>query len=77
MKLPLLNDNLSGFSNACGVILGPLEELLWPILEKYLAGYGLVEMVRKKIFNDSLSAGKKLMDGHDCLYISGFTSLLS
>jgi len=28
MNLPLLNDNLDGFSNMCGVILGPLEELL-------------------------------------------------
>ena len=27
MNLPLLNDSLSGFSNTCGVILGPLEEL--------------------------------------------------
>ena len=34
MDLPLLNDNLSGFSNTCGVILGPLEELLWLIFGK-------------------------------------------
>lgn len=27
MDLPLLNDNLGGFSNVCGVILGLLEEL--------------------------------------------------
>jgi len=27
MNLPLLSDDLSGFSNACGVILGLLEEL--------------------------------------------------
>ena len=58
MNLPLLNDNLGGFLNMCEVILGSLEGLLKLILEKYLAAYGLVEMVRKKIFNDSLSSGK-------------------
>jgi len=35
MNLPLLNDNLSGFSNACGVILGLLEELFGPILRVF------------------------------------------
>ena len=32
MNLPLLKDNLSRFSNACGVIPGLLEELLKLIL---------------------------------------------
>lgn len=39
--------------------------------------YGSTEVVQEKIFSDSLSAGRKLMDGHDCLYIGGFASLLS
>ena len=34
MNLPLLNDNLGGFSNVCGAILRYLEELLWLIFGK-------------------------------------------
>ena len=35
MDLPLLNDNLGGFSNVCGVIPGSLEELLQLIIEVF------------------------------------------
>lgn len=35
MNLPLLNDDLDGFSNVCGVILGPLEEFLNLIIEVF------------------------------------------
>ena len=34
-------------------------------------------MGREKIFDDSLSAGRKMMSDHDCLYVGGFASLLS
>lgn len=50
MNLPLLNDNLGGFSNACGVILGLLEELLKLILGVFDYmwgdGCGLEENIR-------------------------------
>ena len=36
-----------------------------------------VEVSWAKIFNDSLSSDRKLVDGHDCLYMGGFVSLLS
>jgi len=35
MNLPLLNDNLGGFSIACGVISRSLEELLKLIIEVF------------------------------------------
>ena len=35
-----------------------------------------MEVVQAKIFSDSLSAGKKLMDGRDCLYMGGFASFI-
>ena len=32
---------------------------------------------REKIFNDSLSSDRKLVDLHDYVYMGGFASLLS
>lgn len=77
MNLPLLNDNLGGFSNPCGVIPRPLEELFVTGSRHCWLKYGLTEVDREKIFNDSLSAGRKLVGPHDYLYLDGFASLLS
>ena len=74
----MLNDNLSGFSNTCGAIPGPLEKnfgggyfrSIWLSLSRW-------KWAGRKISDDSLSSDRKLVDAHDCLYIGGFASLLS
>lgn len=77
MNLPLLKDNLDGFLNVCGAIPRSLEELLKLIIEAFGLSPSRWRLAGRKIFNDSLSAGRKLVGLHDCLYVGGFASLLS
>lgn len=77
MNLPLLSDDLSGFSNACGVILGLLEELFGANFRRILVRYKLTDVGREKISDDSLFVGRKLVGPYDYLYVDGFASLLS
>lgn len=78
MNLPLLNGNLGGFSNACGITLRPLEELLWSIFRSIW-----LDVSRRggraggKISDDSLLVVRKLVSLHGYLYMGGFASLLS
>ena len=76
MNLPLLNDNLSGFSNARGVILGLLEELFWAYFKSIWLDMSWRRRAGRKNLMVLCLWVEKLVGLHDYLYMGGFVSFI-
>lgn len=77
MDLPLLNDNLGGFSNARRAIPRSLEELLKLIIEVFGWGWADGGGLGEKYLMILCLPEENQVGTHDCLYRGGFASLLS